>query len=55
MTMISRIQDEISEIQITLRELAVVEDYKGTDYSEILMDLKWIKYHLNDRLKDITG
>ena len=51
--MIKKIQNEISEIQISLRELEVLEDYKGVDYSEILQDCKWIKFLLNDRLKEL--
>ena len=43
-------QNEIGEMQITLRELAVLEDYDGADYSEVLDELKWNHQMLKHRL-----
>ena len=44
------LQNEVSEMQITLRELAVLETYDGADYSEIKVDLAWIHQMLKHRL-----
>jgi len=44
------LQNEVSEMQITLRELAVLEDGFGADYSEIKVDLAWIHQMLKHRL-----
>ena len=49
-TRIKHLQNEIGEMQITLRELAVLEDYDGADYSEVLDELKWNHQMLKHRL-----
>ena len=50
MTSIKQIQNELGEMQITLRELSVLEDYQGADYSEVFTDVKWLHQMLKHRL-----
>ena len=50
LTRIKDIQQVINEMQITLRELKVLEDYDGADYSEVLTELKWNHQMLKHRL-----
>ena len=47
------LQKEVSEMQITLRELAVLEDGFGADYSECITDLKWLHQMLRHRLQTL--
>lgn len=48
--MLKKIQHELGEMQITVRELSVLEDYDGVDYSEILTDTQWLHRMLTNRL-----
>ena len=49
------LQKEVSEMAITLRELAVLETYDGADYSEIKVDLAWIHQMLRHRLQTLQN
>lgn len=44
------LQNEVSEMAITLRELAVLEDGFGASYSEIVSDIRCIHGQLKNRL-----
>ena len=49
-TTIKQLQKEIMDMGETLKELAVLEDYNGADYSEVLDELKWNHQMLKHRL-----
>ena len=44
------LQNEVSEMAVTLRELAELEDGFGADYSEVITDIKWSHQMLKHRL-----
>ena len=50
MTSITEVQKETMDLLITLRELEVLEDYDGADYTAVLSDLQWNHYELKERL-----
>ena len=50
MVQIKDLQHELGEMQITLRELAKLEDYDGASYDEIVTDAKWMHQMLKHRL-----
>ena len=50
MTRIKELEVVVLDIQANLRELNALEDYKGADYSELLVDLKWSNQMLKHRL-----
>ena len=50
MTELKRLQHELGEMQITVRELMVLEDFDGASYDEILTDAKWMHQMLRHRL-----
>lgn len=50
MTKIKHLEEVVLDIQANLRELKVLEDYDGADYSELLSDLKWSNQMLRHRL-----
>lgn len=49
------LQNEVSEMAITLRELAVLEDGFGADYSEVITDVKWTHQQLKHRLQTLQN
>ena len=55
MTDLKRLQHELGEMQITVRELMVLEDYEGADYSECLNDIKWVHKDLMHRLTTLKN
>ena len=55
LTTIKQLQYELGEMQVTLRELSVLEDYDGADYSEVLTDVKWIHQQCKHRLQTLRN
>ena len=55
MSEVKVLQKEVSDMQITLRELAVLEDGFGADYSEVITDLKWLHQMLRHRLQTLQN
>ena len=49
------LQNEVSEMAVTLRELAVLEDGFGADYSEVITDVKWTHQQLKHRLQTLRN
>ena len=55
MNEVKALQKEVSDMQITLRELAVLEDGFGADYSEVITDVKWSHQQLKHRLQTLRN
>ena len=49
------LQNEVSEMAVTLRELAELEDGFGADYSEVITDIKWSHQMLKHRLQTLQN
>lgn len=49
------LQNEVSEMAVTLRELAELEDGFGADYSEVITDVKWTHQQLKHRLQTLRN
>ena len=50
MTDLKKLQNELGEMQITVRELQKLEDYNGADYREVIQDTHWLHVQLQHRL-----
>ena len=55
MVRIKDLQYELGEMQVTLRELSVLEDYGNADYGEVLTDAKWMHQQLKHRLQTLRN
>lgn len=53
MSDLKKLQIELGEMQITVRELQKLEDYDGASYDEVLMDTKWLHQQLKHRLTSL--
>lgn len=50
---LKKIEHELLESLRIVRELKPLEDYKGADYHDVLVDIKWNKVMLENRLKNL--
>ena len=55
MNEIKQLQYEVNEMADTLKELAVLEDGFGADYSEVITDVKWSHQQLKHRLQTLRN
>ncbi len=50
MSDLKQLQYELGEMQVTVRELSVLEDYNGADYSDVISEVRWNHMMLKHRL-----